>query len=122
MKILVVGTGVMGFNHVRVLNDLKQVSKVVVVDESEQALARVREKNFEKTELFSSLKQALAENAGFDAAVVAVPTRLHYEVASELLEKEIPLLVEKPITDSVADGKKLLAKAEKKNVVLAVGH
>jgi len=122
MKVLVVGAGVMGFNHVRVLNELKNVSSIVVVDSSEQALARVREKNFEKTILFDSLKQALAENSKIDAAIVAVPTRLHYEIAEQLVDKEIPVLVEKPITDSVVDGKKLVAKAEKKKVILAVGH
>ncbi len=121
MKVLVVGAGVMGFNHVRILNELKSVSQIAIADPNAEALARVRAKNFEKTVLFNSLKQAL-EDERFDAAIVAVPTRLHYEVASELLKKKIPLLVEKPITDSLDDGEKLVAKAEKKGVTLAVGH
>ena len=57
-----------------------------------------------------------------DAASVAVPTPLHYEIASALIEAGIHVLVEKPLTDSLSSGAKLASLAEAGNAVLQVGH
>lgn len=53
---------------------------------------------------------------------VAVPTGQHYRVARDFLAAGIDVLVEKPITSSVADGRKLVDLARKKGCVLQVGH
>ena len=53
---------------------------------------------------------------------VAVPTGQHYRVARDFLEAGIDVLVEKPITSSVADGRKLVDLARKKGCILQVGH
>ena len=53
---------------------------------------------------------------------VAVPTGQHYRVARDFLEAGIDVLVEKPITSTVADGRKLVDLARKKGCILQVGH
>ncbi len=53
---------------------------------------------------------------------VAVPTGHHYRVARDFLEAGIDVLVEKPITSTVADGRKLVDLARKKGCILQVGH
>jgi predicted dehydrogenase len=57
-----------------------------------------------------------------EAAIVAVPAGAHAEVALGLIERGIPLLVEKPIADTVDDAQAIAAAAESAGVTLAVGH
>jgi predicted dehydrogenase len=57
-----------------------------------------------------------------DAAVIAVPTNLHHEVASACLEKGVHVLIEKPIAASLAEADDLVALAKRNNLVLQVGH
>ena len=53
---------------------------------------------------------------------VAVPTRFHFTVARDFIEAGIDVLVEKPLTADIAQGRELVAIAEAKNVILQVGH
>jgi predicted dehydrogenase len=57
-----------------------------------------------------------------DAACVAVPTDRHYEVARACLEAGVHVLVEKPLTRTLAEADALLALARAKGLVLQVGH
>lgn len=57
-----------------------------------------------------------------DAAVVAVPTERHYEVASACLEAGLHVLVEKPIAVDLEQSDGLIALARAKGRVLQVGH
>ena len=53
---------------------------------------------------------------------VAVPTRLHHQVARDFLAAGIDVLVEKPIAASLEEGRELVALAQEKGLVLQVGH
>ncbi len=53
---------------------------------------------------------------------IAVPTRQHGRVARDCLAAGVDVLVEKPITDSVADGRKLVDLARRNGRILQVGH
>lgn len=53
---------------------------------------------------------------------IAVPTRQHYRVARDFLAAGVDVLVEKPITSTVADGRKLVDLARKQGCILQVGH
>src|SRR5205814_1966349 len=57
-----------------------------------------------------------------DAVSVAVPTRLHREVAGAFLERGIPAMVEKPLASSVAEAEELVALARDRATLLQVGH
>jgi predicted dehydrogenase len=57
-----------------------------------------------------------------DAAVIAVPTIHHHQVARDFLEHEIPLLVEKPLTTTVPEAQALVALARERDTLLQVGH
>ena len=57
-----------------------------------------------------------------DAAVVAVPTERHHEVAAACLQAGLHVLVEKPIAVDLAQSDALIALARQKNRVLQVGH
>ena len=53
---------------------------------------------------------------------IAVPTRLHFQVARDFIEAGIDVLIEKPITADLAEARQLVRLAEAKNVILQVGH
>jgi len=57
-----------------------------------------------------------------DAVSIAVPTNAHFEVARDLLNQGIHVLVEKPITNSLDSANELIETAERNNVLLQVGH
>jgi predicted dehydrogenase len=57
-----------------------------------------------------------------DCASVAVPTPAHFRVASDLLEMGVDVLVEKPLTTTVGEGKALVELAARRARVLQVGH
>ena len=57
-----------------------------------------------------------------EAVTVAVPTRLHREVAGFFLERGVHVLVEKPITRAVSEGRELVDLAAANDRILQVGH
>ncbi len=57
-----------------------------------------------------------------DAAVIAVPTDRHYEIARDCLQHGLHLLIEKPIATSLAQADELIALAESRKLVLQSGH
>jgi predicted dehydrogenase len=77
--------------------------------------------------IFPSVDELLSADLRFDAASVAVPTVHHHAVASPLLETGIDLLVEKPLTASLAEADDLIRIAERQNgdkgkLILQPGH
>lgn len=57
-----------------------------------------------------------------DALSIVVPTVFHYQVAKQCLERGIHLLIEKPIAETLAQADELVALADRKGLVLQVGH
>lgn len=57
-----------------------------------------------------------------DAAIIATPAESHYAIAKILLQKKIPLLIEKPFACSGEQCFELIRLAEKYKVLLLVGH
>ncbi len=53
---------------------------------------------------------------------IAVPTRFHFEIARDFIEAGVDVLVEKPLTADIAEARELVQAAERRQVVLQVGH
>jgi UDP-N-acetylglucosamine 3-dehydrogenase len=115
MKVGVIGLGVMGKNHSRVLSNMPSVSGVTLFDPLGDQLGMV---NGVKVE--SNLEKFLGE--GMDYCVVSSPTSTHLQMGLELAERKIPALIEKPLAISELDGEKLVEAFEKSNIVAGVGH
>jgi predicted dehydrogenase len=115
-RVAVVGAGVMGTNHARVLSNIPGVELVGVVDpDSERASAVARSLHTDILEL-----EQLAGRV--DAAVVATPSQTHTELGCILLDAGVDLLVEKPIATSVEEGRRLIDVAAANERVLMIGH
>ncbi len=116
VKLAVVGVGKLGSLHSRVISEISEAELVYVVDIIKERAEEVgSEYSAEPLLDYTRVKDV-------DGVVVATPTHSHYEIARHFLEKGINLLVEKPITSSSQEAEELLTLAEKKNVVLHVGH
>jgi predicted dehydrogenase len=116
-RIAVVGVGHLGKEHARILSTMPQVELVGVVDihfEQARAVAdRCGTRAYDRLEpLWGQL----------DAAVVAVPTSRHYEVAEELLRRGVHLLVEKPLAGNLDQADALVNLAHRTQRILQVGH
>ena len=121
IRVVVVGAGSMGLNHVRVLKDFgDDVAQLVGVAEADEA-ARARVASRFGIKCYADFREMIAETKP-DLATVVVPTNLHFDVASHILDAGVSLLVEKPIAASVDQARKLIELADARGVKLAVGH
>ena len=118
LRVGVVGAGVMGTNHARVLAGLPDVTLVGIADPLPAHRARAEEIVGCKT--YFTVEELL--DAGLDAVTIAAPTHLHRDVALTCIARNIHVLVEKPIASSVAEGREIVNAAKKAGVTLMVGH
>src|SRR5271169_875398 len=118
LRVGVVGAGVMGSNHARVLTGLPDIDLVGVVDPLPAHRTRVTELAGCRT--FAGLDELLAE--GVDAVTVAAPTHLHHEISLICIARNVHILVEKPIASSVEEGQQIVVAARRAGVTLMVGH
>ena len=53
---------------------------------------------------------------------MAVPTKYHFQIASDLTKSQINILVEKPISSNILEAKKLINLSKDNDIILSVGH
>jgi predicted dehydrogenase len=117
LKVAVIGAGYMGRLHAEKFA-ARDDAKLVALADVDRARAEALGARL-GCEAFDDWRAAL-RNA--DAAVIAVPTERHLEVAGGALDAGKHVLVEKPIATTVAQAESLVAKAARKNLVLQIGH
>jgi UDP-N-acetylglucosamine 3-dehydrogenase len=116
IRVAVLGVGMMGRQHLRILSSLERVVLVAACDHAQQP-ERVHSLQIPLT---SDWRDVLALRP--DAIVNALPTGCHFEVTKAFLEAGIHVLVEKPIATTVPEAAHLEELAERNDVVLMVGH
>jgi predicted dehydrogenase len=118
LRVGVIGVGVMGSNHARVLAELPGVALAGVADpDRAQARSVAQALNCAEVADFASLL-----DAGLDAVTIAAPTHLHHEIALACIARGVHVLVEKPIASSPEEGRDIVAAARRAGVTLMVGH
>ena len=109
----------MGRNHLRVLAARDDVDVVAIADPDPDALRGAASPP--GAQRFDEPLAMLAE-AELDAVVVAAPTTAHLAIALAAIERGLPLLVEKPLAASSADGRRIARAARERGVPVQVGH
>jgi UDP-N-acetylglucosamine 3-dehydrogenase len=118
LRVGVVGVGVMGSNHARVLAELPGVKLVGVADPDSKRCDQVA-----RTLGCASFADVDALiGAGVDAVTIAAPTHLHHDIAIDCAARGIHLMVEKPIASTVEESRAVVAAARRAGVTLMVGH
>jgi UDP-N-acetylglucosamine 3-dehydrogenase len=118
IRVGVIGAGIMGSNHARVLAGLPDATLIGIVDPLDEHRARATE--LVGCPAFATLDELIAD--GVDAVTIAAPTHLHHEVALACIARNIHVLVEKPIASTVEEGNEIVAAARRAGVTLMVGH
>ncbi len=117
LRVAVIGVGHLGKHHARLLAGIEGARLVAVVDtDLERATAAAGESG---ARALADYREIFGE---VDAVTVAVPTELHHGVALPFLERGISVLVEKPITRTIAEAGALIAAAAASGATLAAGH
>src|SRR5271170_4108489 len=120
IKVAVLGTGSLGQHHARIYFELEKAGQVEftgIFDTNSDAVKKIAAKY--NARVFNSIAEAAAAS---DALNIVTPTTTHFDLAKQLLTQGKHVLVEKPMTDNSAQAAELCELAQKKNLVLQVGH
>src|SRR5438874_7583272 len=118
LRVGVIGVGVMGSNHARVLAELPGVKLVGVADPD-------RKRRDQVAQSLGCASFADADDLvrrGVDAVTIAAPTHFHRDIAIDCAARGIHVMVEKPIASTVEESRAIVAAARRAGVTLMVGH
>jgi UDP-N-acetylglucosamine 3-dehydrogenase len=119
LRVAVIGTGFWGKNQARVFSQLSQ-TKLMCVCDVKPSIANAVGSQF-SVDHTSSLDDVLSRK-DIDAVTICTPTVTHEGIATLALEAGKHVLVEKPMTNTVAEGRELLSLANKKGLRIMPGH
>ena len=119
LQIVVVGPGLIGKQHIRLIQDNPQSNLAAIV--APKTLENVAIATEHDVPIFTTLEDCLSWSAP-DAVIVASPNEFHASHAKLCIETGIPTLIEKPITSTIEDGHQLVELVEKHSARVLVGH
>ncbi len=117
LKVGVIGTGHLGKIHTKLFNEVETAELVGVYDIDEsKADAVAKEFN---TKAFINTDELLSQ---IDGVSIVATTSAHYELVKKAFEKNVNVLVEKPITATIQEAEEIVKIADEKELILQVGH
>jgi UDP-N-acetylglucosamine 3-dehydrogenase len=116
----VIGLGMIGRHHARLLQASERVEFAGAVDGEGDRYGSVHDRGL----VFGSIAELLERRSArpLDFAIVAVPTDGHLPVARELMSAGVSVLVEKPLAPTVEAAEEIMELCESNQVYGAVGH
>jgi UDP-N-acetylglucosamine 3-dehydrogenase len=118
MRGAVIGLGMIGRHHARLLQSTDRVEFVGAVDPGGDRYRVVHDRE----RVLASLDALLLDRPPLDFAIVAVPTSLHLAVVERLASAGVSMLIEKPLGPSSADARRIVELCRNAGVKGAVGH
>ncbi len=119
-QVAVIGCGRWGLNHLRTAGKLFGQSLRYACDVNETVRKKVAEIAPQAT--FTTQLQTVLSDAEVNAVIIATPAETHYAVARKAIESGKHALVEKPLALFSREAAELTQLAEKRGVILMVGH
>ena len=116
LKAAVIGVGHLGKEHARIYSQMPNVELVAICDLDDSKKERADALGTRFTTNYKEILNSV------DLASISTPTVSHYQVAREILNAGIHVLIEKPITSQLSDADELIEIAKDKNLTLKVGH
>jgi predicted dehydrogenase len=117
IKVGVIGVGYLGRFHAEKYAQHPNVELIGVVDADASRAGQIAKKL--NTEAFADISGLFGK---VDAVSIVVPTVLHHRVAKQCLEQGLHVLLEKPITSTLAQADELIHLSAEKGLILQVGH
>jgi len=116
IKVGVVGLGYLGKFHYQKYKSNRYADLVAVVDTDDKNINGIESNKVLKTNDYRDLISIV------DAVSIVTPTTTHYKIAKFFLDNKVHVLLEKPMTETVAQAKSLNAIAKKNKCVFQIGH
>jgi predicted dehydrogenase len=116
--IAVAGAGLIGRRHIELIRQSESCTLAAIVDPAPAAATLAREYDVPAYQTLADLFAASRP----DALIAATPNGLHAQNGIECARHGVPVLIEKPIADSLEDAEKLIAAAERAGIALLIGH
>lgn len=118
LRIAVAGAGYIGQAHIGVLQNSATCRLSAVIDPSPAAAALAAQAG---VPLYGSLSELFAKDRP-DGVVLATPNQWHVPQALACIEANLPVLLEKPIAPTVAEGEQLVRAVERSGARVLIGH
>jgi UDP-N-acetylglucosamine 3-dehydrogenase len=115
LRAALVGLGIMGANHARILSNLDGVDLIAVADPQGDTRGTLPGKD-----VLTSVDEVIKKKV--DYCVIAAPTAYHEEISLKLIDAGIHILIEKPIAHTFESANRITKAASIKGVIGAVGH
>lgn len=115
LRVGLVGVGAMGSNHARIISESGRARLTMVYDISRDAAERAASR------WNTDAADSIEELATCDAVVVASPTSSHFGIGMTLINLEVAVLIEKPLSSSIQETEELIELSRSKNSVLSCG-
>jgi predicted dehydrogenase len=115
LRVGVIGAGVMGAAHARVVTQSHRTELAFVVDTDRDRAADVADR------FGTECRQDIDDFDHCDAVIIAAPTEHHWDWAKRVLDADVPVLIEKPLSDQVSKARKLIEVASNNGVPLMCG-
>lgn len=115
LRVGLIGLGMMGRNHARVLMEIEGVDLIAIADPTGD-----RFRIAAGCPVVATAGELITH--GLDYCVVAAPTGQHEQIAAELADAGINALIEKPLSHDAASAARIAESFEKKGLLGAVGH
>ncbi len=117
IKIAVIGVGYLGYHHTRILKELDDVELIGVIDINAERAKSVGEEF--GVPYYINYDDVLNKAEAF---VISTPTVTHFDIAKTLIEKGKHVLIEKPVTATLSQAKKLIELKKGTDKIITVGH
>jgi len=117
LRVGVVGAGYLGKFHAEKYSQMDDVELVGIADLNRVQAESVSKKV--KTNAYTDYRDLIGKT---DAVSVVVPTPAHFEVSRDFLENDIDILIEKPITTTLAEADELISISAARGLIIQVGH
>ena len=118
INISIVGTGLMGLQHIKAILKSQKANLHSIVDISKNATNLSKKY---KVPLYSNVVELL-KSQNLDAVIVATPNQLHEKHTVSFLKNKIPVLLEKPISDNLKSAKKIIDISKRNKIPLLIGY
>lgn len=117
LRCAVVGTGYLGRFHAEKYANIDNAELVAICDLMPEIAQAIAEKN--NTKAITDYRKLIGQ---VDAVSIVTPTFTHFQIAKFFIEHGVHVLLEKPITTTVAEADALIKLAQENNVLLQIGH
>jgi predicted dehydrogenase len=118
LRLAIAGIGLVGQRHADAISQVADLSLCAIVDPGE---AGKSEAQAHSVPCYDDLQTMIKAEAP-DGIVLATPTKLHVAQGTTCIDAGIPVLIEKPLADDLAEATTLVERSEKAEVSLLVGH